>query len=202
MSERTCTIEGCGRRHKARGWCAFHYHRYLTRNGDVSDPIPLTFEQRLWSKVNKSGPVPNFRPALGSCWIWTASLDPNGYGQFAVDATKASNSVRRAHRVVYEVVVGPVSEDLDLDHLCRVRACVNPSHLEPVSRRVNILRGFTLPARQVMFTHCPQGHPYDEQNTYWYGNNRKCRKCRYQAGVRAAAKRRLAVQSPTTPEGS
>lgn len=68
------------------------------------------------------------------CWVWTASLR-DGYGQVRV-----GSSVRSAHRVMYEQLVGPVADGLDLDHLCRRRECVNPDHLEQVTRRDNLLR--------------------------------------------------------------
>ena len=76
--------------------------------------------------------------AADDCWLWTASLR-DGYGQIRV-----GKSVRSAHLVMYELVVGAVPEGLDLDHLCRVRSCVNPRHLEPVTRRENLMRGETM----------------------------------------------------------
>jgi hypothetical protein len=84
----------------------------------------------------------------------------------------------RAYRITYETLVGPVPNGLELDHLCRVRACVNPGHLEPVTHRVNTLRGETVAARNARATHCPAGHPYDEVNTYADRlGRRSCREC-------------------------
>ncbi|WP_461634535.1 HNH endonuclease signature motif containing protein [Glutamicibacter soli] len=103
------------------------------------------------------------------CWLWTASTKENGYGQF-----NSSNRNWNAHRLVYELLVGPIQEGMELDHLCRVRHCVNPQHLEPVTRKVNVRRQFDA------ITHCPQGHEYNEENTYWHNGNRLCRKCRIQ----------------------
>jgi hypothetical protein len=76
------------------------------------------------------------RDSLG-CWLWTASTDPKGYAQFDF---RTRNT--RGHRFVYEALVGRIPEGLDLDHLCRVRRCVNPAHLEPVTRAENLRRGY------------------------------------------------------------
>lgn len=124
------------------------------------------------------------------CWLWTARCNNQGYGMFYV-----ARGMRLAHRVAYERLVGPIPEGLDLDHLCRVRRCVNPAHLEPVTRSENIRRGVgpaVSSARLAAITHCPQGHPYDETNTYMKANgNRNCRPCR------AAAQRRYLERKKT-----
>lgn len=102
-----------------------------------------------------------------ACWLWTASQKGNGYGQFN-DGKKTWN----AHRLVFTLSGRTIPDGLELDHLCRVRHCVNPWHLEPVTRQVNVRRQFD------EITHCPQGHPYDEKNTYRWRGLRACRKCR------------------------
>ncbi len=105
------------------------------------------------------------------CWLWTGALNQDGYAMFWHEG-----QARRAHRIAYEIHVGPIPDGLQLDHLCRVRCCVNPDHVEPVSCRENIRRGETgIHEREK--THCPQGHPYDERNTYRYRNKRYCRTC-------------------------
>lgn len=107
------------------------------------------------------------------CWEWTASRKPEGYGQCTV-----RRKLRYAHRYVYETLVGPIPEGYQLDHLCRIRHCVNPEHLEPVTPQVNTLRGESLLAEQARRTHCPQGHEYTPENTYTSStNHRQCRTC-------------------------
>jgi hypothetical protein len=75
-------------------------------------------------------------PALGECWVWVGRLNRNGYGRLRVLGRELM-----AHRLTYEALVGPIPSGLVLDHACRVRCCVNPGHLEPVTVQVNTLRG-------------------------------------------------------------
>jgi hypothetical protein len=157
MDERICTIPDCGKPHHARGWCKIHYERWR-KHGRVTLPSK---EERFWSRVDKSG----------DCWLWTASRDYKGYGQFRLDGKN-----RKAHRVAYQMLIGPIPVDLCIDHLCRVRHCVNPAHMEVVTNAENIRRGRT-GAWERAITHCPTGHPYDETNTYVYRGMRNCRAC-------------------------
>jgi hypothetical protein len=89
-----------------------------------------------------------------------------------------------AHRLAYQLSVGQVPEGRDLDHLCRNRARVNPSHLEPVEHRENVMRGQSFSAINAQKTHCPQGQPYDEANTYADSRGRHCRVCNRAAVAR------------------
>ena len=126
------------------------------------------------------------------CWLWTGARDSRGYGNVRV-----GRRVRKAHRVVYELVRGPVGPGLDCDHLCRQASCVRPSHIEPVPHRVNVQRGAasTVPgARQRARTHCPHGHAYSPDNTYIQPSTggRCCRACdrdKKQARIRPVADR-------------
>lgn len=110
----------------------------------------------------------------GSCWEWTGYRDRAGYGR--IYGTKDGHVVTTgAHRFVYRQVKGEIPEGLDLDHLCRNPACVNPEHLEPVTRKVNLNRGEHGNGKK---THCPKGHEYTPENTYLYGPNKTWRQCR------------------------
>lgn len=96
-------------------------------------------------------------------WEWTAAKT-KGYGYVQWDGR-----VQKATRVIWELLVGPIPDSLHLDHLCRYHPCVNPDHLEPVTNAENARRGeagLKTGARQRAKTHCPQGHAYDERNTY------------------------------------
>lgn len=133
-----------------------------------------TVDERFWAKVEKTE----------GCWLWTASQD-NGYGNFW-----SGTRQMRAHRWSYERLIGPVPDGLELDHLCRVRHCVNPDHLEPVTHRENSRRG-VVGWNNASKTHCPQGHPYDERNTRYRGpDGRSCRICQGNANRRYKAKQR------------
>lgn len=111
------------------------------------------------------------------CWLWTAAKKPEGYGVFTTRAGKVKKTWN-AHIFSYEHIVGLVPRGLQLDHLCRIRHCVNPSHLEPVSARTNLLRGNGPTAHKAAQTHCIHGHIFDTENTYTNRNGtRRCKKC-------------------------
>lgn len=115
------------------------------------------------------------------CWVWMGALNAAGYGWVNRDGKPD-----RAHRIAYLELVGPIPVGLELDHLCRVRSCWNPDHLEPVTHAENMRRGC-----RATVTHCPQNHPYDEANTYISSRgSRICRKCR-NAGCERLRKARL-----------
>lgn len=126
---------------------------------------PLAPAVRFWAKVRKSD----------ACWLWTGGVDSGGYGQFRVDSSRKIV----AHRFAYESLIGAIPPGLQLDHLCRVKTCVNPEHLEPVTGRVNTLRSDGPTARHARQTHCVNDHPFDELNTYWRTpTQRECRACK------------------------
>lgn len=148
--------------HLARGLCNRHYHR-LRRHGDVDRCNQhRPFDERFWEKVDLRSD--------DECWPWMASVTADGYGQFWITTERRSVN---AHRVAYELTVGQIPDGLEIDHLCRVRCCVNPTHMEPVTRAENARRA------RAAITHCPAGHEYDETNTYVYPSGaRGCRTCR------------------------
>jgi len=125
-------------------------------------PRPTTHE-RFWARVERNGP--------NGCWLWTGATDGNvpPYGSFWTGHCHTG-----AHRFAYEALVGPIPDGLVIDHLCRVRHCVNPAHMAPVTTGENVLRGESPSAKQARKTHCPNGHEYD----YRWGSKRYCLTCR------------------------
>ena len=113
-----------------------------------------------------------FEPNTG-CWLWAANCNWNGYGLL-----KVKRVTYAAHRYVYRAMRGAIPSNLTLDHLCRVRSCVNPSHLEPVTMRINTLRGNAVTALNFAKTHCLRGHEFTVANTYLWKGHRACKACR------------------------
>ena len=122
--------------------------------------------------MEKVMPEPN-----SGCWLWTGGCTGAGYGQLSFNGKQVA-----AHRWFYEQFRHPIPDYPAgiLDHLCRVRCCVNPAHLEVVSNRTNVLRGVGYTAENARKTHCPRGHPYSGKNLYNRANgSRHCRECQY-----------------------
>jgi hypothetical protein len=95
----------------------------------------------------------------GACWIWVAGVNQCGYGWF-----RANGKAVRAHKFIYERLRGPVPDGLVLDHRCRIRRCVNPEHLKPITRVENTLIGFAPTAQNARKTHCKRGHELAGEN--------------------------------------
>lgn len=118
-----CSVEGCESEvstKAAKGLCMTHYSR-LRHHGSVEERPPLpSRDERFWSKVTRAD----------GCWLWEGTLNPAGYGVFNL-GSRTGNRTVLAHRFAYEQLVGPITEE-SLDHLCYVRRCCNPEHLEPV----------------------------------------------------------------------
>lgn len=114
-------------------------------------------------------PVPE-----SGCWIWIGRLCRCDYAQVQIAGVR-----KMAHRAAYELFVGPIPDDMDLDHVCRVRCCVNPSHLRPLTHKENILCGAGLTAKHAKKTHCIRGHPLSGPNLRFCENKneRVCRQC-------------------------
>ncbi len=139
--------------------------------------------QRFWDKC-----IPE---PMSGCWLFMTSDNGRGYSRLMVDSV-----FWYAHRFAYTRLVGPIPEGLQLDHKCRVRCCVNPAHLEPVTNRENTLRGNGPAATAIAnrlrgesITHCKRGHEFNEENTYlvFSGNGR--RQCRTCSALRARERR-------------
>ena len=136
----------------------------------------------FWDKVS---PEPN-----SGCWLWIGGCNGSGYGQLSFNGKQMA-----AHRWFYEHFKHPIPDYPIgiLDHLCRVRCCVNPAHLEVVSNRVNVLRGIGYTAENARKTHCPSGHPYSGDNLYVDPDGkRECRTCRRKYSKKYSAKRKMA----------
>lgn len=175
-----CKQQPCENEAKTLGWCILHYHRhYYGRPMDVP------------KAPRKSDPYIRFislaiiNPETG-CWIWNANRNHSGYGMF-----KFKGKSRVAHKWIYEFLNGEVKPPLQLDHLCMVKCCVNPSHLEPVTASENIRRAHRaygterkpkVKKENIIKTHCPYGHPYSGDNLRMIGpNHRQCITCHRKA---------------------
>lgn len=133
---------------------------------------------KVWAPVDERV-LANISPEPNSgCWLWSGYTTASGYGQIRGGGTDTL-----AHRRVFEKYRGPVPVGMELDHLCRVRCCVNPDHLEVVTPKENTRRGITVALREIK-DHCPAGHEFTPENTYGkvspYGTGtvyRTCKKC-------------------------
>lgn len=124
----------------------------------------------------------------GDCIRWTGAHTPKGYG-----SVRADGKTRALHRVVYELSVGPIPDGLEIDHRCRVRDCVEVTHLEPVTHAENLRR------RKPPPDHCPQGHPFTPENTSWSQSRQRpkpTRRCRTCKQARNAARPSRARKEP------
>lgn len=128
-------------------------------------PINRLYGRRIFRKCPE--------PTLSDdCWVWTGGI-ARGYGKIKI---RSKNWY--VHVLSYTLHKGPIPEGLELDHLCHVRACFNPNHLEPVTHQINVSRG-NVGLHEISKTHCINGHEYTEENTRWrFEKNRiRCRDC-------------------------
>jgi hypothetical protein len=148
--------------------------------------------EHLFSRI---APEPNT-----GCWLWFGGATKSGYG---------SNRGKRVYRTIWELLRGPIPAGLDIDHLCRVRACCNPDHLEPVTRSVNLRRGLgpiVQRLRAQKQTHCKHGHEYTPENTgrttHGYRTCRECARLRVNPGPRRRFRDRCPSGHLYTPENT
>lgn len=134
--------------------------------GSCLDDVKLG---RFWSRIDRRGP--------DECWEWIGAVTDNGYGRFSPRINGVMHR-QMAHRVSYEALVGAIPEGLVLDHLCRNRRCVNPTHLEPVTQLENVMRGRGVGVLNAAKSHCIDGHEFTLANTYvTKRGKRHCRAC-------------------------
>lgn len=143
-----------------------------------------------------------YRVDPSGCWIWTGAIGAEGYGRFGYP----SRQTRLAHRVAHVLFIGPIPDGYQVDHICAVKACVNPDHLEAVTPLVNTRRALPWVNGQARRTHCPQGHEYTEENTrlsFQLGRNgrprrnRHCRTCDALRQLERSRQRRESGGGPT-----
>lgn len=140
-----------------------NFAKRITCGGRCGKALPRGGDDRLrWIAEDRGYVTP--------CWIWQRSFDVHGYGQLTI-----GNRLQKAHRVSYEMFEGPIPDGLHIDHLCRVRACINPDHLEPVTKAENERRALEFRRSQAT---CKNGHPWDENAYINPKGHRNCRACR------------------------
>ncbi len=162
LPPRRCEVVGCERveRRLVRDMCGMHYARWRIHGStEPRDSRSFSLEQRLWLRtvVDRAG-----------CRLWMGNRNKWGYG-----AISDKGQARSVHRVSYSLFVGPIPEGHEVDHLCRVRNCWTPDHLEAVTKVEHGRR-----SQNATKTHCPEGHEYGGVNLYEYKGGRYCRKCR------------------------
>lgn len=168
-----CAVDGCVRAAQRRGWCSTHYARWYRTGSTGPATIPTSHHgehlgQRFWRFVARGAP--------DECWLWHGEVSNSGYGSYRAHRSSPHTT---AHRVAYELEVGPIPVGLQLDHLCRTKLCVNPRHLEPVTARVNLLRSTGITAKNALKTCCDRGgHPLAGPNLRVLRSGaRSCRTC-------------------------
>lgn len=180
-----CDVSECNRSAHRRRMCSTHYGQWRQENPDKVRRYrthgPLN--ERFWRQVNGD--------SAATCWTWTGTTDKDGYGKFVECGQWIAS-----HRFAYEALRAEIPAGLQIDHLCRNRACVNPWHMEPVTHRVNQWRRASRTGEPLhSTTHCPSGHELNALNLYISPEGgRTCRPCnravqsRRKARIKAVAR--------------
>ncbi|MFB8122066.1 HNH endonuclease signature motif containing protein [Streptomyces bacillaris] len=175
-----CIAHGCEAPSHAKQLCSKHYHRLKTYGDPNAKPaLFMNPADAIEARTNRTVPPP--AGLVGNCWIWQGSTNGT-YGRLGPGL---------AHRVSYEIAKGQIPSGLDIDHLCRRPLCINPDHLEAVTRRVNLLRSTNFTALEAAQTDCITGHPLSGPNLYMDPRGRRqCRECRRRRNRESKARKR------------
>lgn len=184
VTKATCFDEGCDRPIEAREWCRMHYMRRW-RQGELTR---RALADRLWSRVTKGD----------NCWEWTGARNHKGYGEIGADGR-----VQKAHRIAWVLTYGPIHDGVDVLHRCDNPPCCRPDHLflgDDADNMADMVRKGR--SKQSQRTHCPQGHPYDEENTYisYRGAGRAHRQCK-ECSRQRVRERRARKRAERTTDG-
>lgn len=170
---KVCSVEGCGRALYARSLCSMHYKREWKKPDFVARKARPLHER--WAEQVEWTPT---------CWIWRGAkrqVRPNiWYGNIGLGGSTGRGLY--AHRVAYELFHGPIPKGLEIDHVCRNKMCVNPDHLEAVTRSVNIRRAVPYRKPRKLEPYCKRGHPRTPETTYLRPNGQaECLPCKRRA---------------------
>lgn len=214
MSEKRCSVEGCTKPYRNRGYCRPHLIEAYpdlapgpcavggcVKTVQARGLCAMHYARALRAERGIAAPEKNrvgvdpltkiiARCEIGLCWSWQRGQSSSGYGVVAYGGRN-----HYTHRAMWELLIGPIPAGMEIDHLCKNKLCCNPEHLEPVTPRVNKLRSGSPSGRHARREVCDQGHPFSEENTVIRHGYRTCRTCTrdksraYKASRRAAARR-------------